>query len=130
MRMNNGLRFLGDVPILIDGSNVVRHDTRYGWRVLKTLLDWLCNNRIKWFLYFDANILYVKDIDDAGKEFIKAQIADHYHTLLCPGGVQADVYIIAHADAYGNHISYPMTAIGNMLKDSLGLPKSKNPANI
>ena len=104
MRMNNGLRFLGDVPILIDGSNVVRHDTRYGWRVLKTLLDWLCNNRIKWFLYFDANILYVKDIDDAGKEFIKAQIADHYHTLLCPGGVQADVYIIAHADAYGNHI--------------------------
>lgn len=104
VRMNNGLRFLGDVPILIDGSNVVRHDTRYGWRVLKTLLDWLCNNRIKWFLYFDANILYVKDIDDAGKEFIKAQIADHYHTLLCPGGVQADVYIIAHADAYGNHI--------------------------
>lgn len=104
MRMNNGLRFLGDVPILIDGSNVVRQDEHYGWRVLKTLLDWLCKNRIKWFLYFDANILYVKDIDDAGKRFIKSQIADHSYTLLCPGGVQADVYILAHADAYGNHI--------------------------
>ena len=98
------LEFLDKVPILIDGSNVVRQDAHYGWQILKTLLDWLRTNRIKWFLYFDANILYVKDIDDAGKEFIKSQIADHSHTLLCPGGVQADVYILAHADAYGNHI--------------------------
>ena len=95
---------ISNVPILIDGNNVVREDRRYGWRVLKTLLEWLDNNKKEWFLYFDANILYIKEIDDNGKEFIKSQVADRQHTLLCPGGGQADEFILSRSNEDGNHI--------------------------
>ena len=71
------LEFLGKVPILIDGSNVVRQNEHYGWRVLKTLLDWLNSTEVEWFLYFDANILHIKNLDDGGKAFVKFQIADY-----------------------------------------------------
>ncbi len=102
--MYKSLSFLGDAPELIDGSNVVRHDKHFGWRALKTLLDWLKCNKIEWFLYFDANILHIKDIDDEGKEFVESQIADRSHTLLCPGGSQADTFILFRANEDGNHI--------------------------
>lgn len=98
------LESLGKVPILIDGSNVVRQNEHYGWRVLKTLLDWLNSTEVEWFLYFDANILHIKNLGDGGKAFVKFQIADYSHTLLCPGGVKADEFILSRADADGNHI--------------------------
>lgn len=86
------LEFLGKVPILIDGSNVVRQNEHYGWRVLKTLLDWLNSTEVEWFLYFDANILHIKNLGDGGKAFVKFQIADHSYTLLCPGAAYRPMY--------------------------------------
>ena len=102
--MQNKLRFFGDAPILIDGSNVVLENKRYGWRVLKTLLDWLKDKGVNYFLYFDANILHKVEDDEAGKSFIKAQISDESHAQCCPGGTQADEYILLQADNDGNHI--------------------------
>lgn len=94
---------LGDAPVLIDGNNVVMENPHYGWRVLKTLLDWLKSKGREYFLCFDANILHqIKE--DSGVKFIKAQLGDKGHTLICGTGYKADSYILLLAGKTGNHI--------------------------
>ena len=94
---------IGNAPILIDGSNVVMENAHYGWRVLKTLLDWLKRKGQEYFLYFDANILHqIKE--DSGKKFIATQLSDKEHTYRCGAGYKADNYILRHANKTGGHI--------------------------
>ena len=94
---------ISNVPILIDGNNVVREDRQYGWRVLKTLLDWLDDNKKEWFLYFDANIWYVKELKDDGKAYIESLVNDA-RAKVCPSRAEADSFILLHADKTGSHI--------------------------
>jgi hypothetical protein len=90
-------------PVLIDGSNVVRHDARHGWRVLKTLLDCLRRDGTDYFLYFDASITHL-DMDDEGKAFIKSLLDDSAHTAKCPSRDEADKFILHRADKTGSHV--------------------------
>lgn len=89
--------------LLIDGSNVVRHDTRYGWRVLRALIDWLKRNGTDYFLYFDATITHL-EMDDEGKSFIKSLLNDSTHTAKCPSRDEADKFILHRADKTGSHV--------------------------
>ena len=91
------------VPILIDGNNVVRENRQHGWRVLKTLLDWLDNNKKEWFLYFDANIWYVRELNGDGKTYIESLVAKK-RAKVCPSRTEADAFILLHADKIGSHI--------------------------
>ena len=94
---------ISNVSILIDGNNVVMEDRKHGWRVLKTLLDWLDNNEKKWFLYFDATIWYAKGLNGDGKRYIKSLI-DKEQAKVCPSRTEADAFILLHADKEECHI--------------------------
>ena len=94
---------VSNVPILIDGNNVVRGSQHYGWKVIKTLLDWLDNNKTEWFLYFDATIWYVKELEGDGKTYIESLVADN-RAKVCPSRTEADSFILLHADKTGSHI--------------------------
>ena len=94
---------LDNATILIDGNNVVRGSLRYGWKVLKTLLDWLDNNKTEWFLYFDATIWYVKELEGDGKTYIESLVDDN-RAKVCPSRTEADSFILLHADKTGSHI--------------------------
>lgn len=94
---------------VIDGNNIVWHSGRYGWRVLKTLLDWVKGKGIDYHLYFDASIVEFEakldeEKDTIGKAFIEEQIADENHTTKCPSRDEADKFILYHADKTGGHI--------------------------
>lgn len=100
---------LGDAALIIDGNNVVWHSDRYGWRVLKTLLDWIKGNGIDYHLYFDASIAKLEKkldekMDAVGTTFIKDQIDDVDHTTKCPSRDEADKFILHRADKTGGHI--------------------------
>ena len=99
-------KVIGKVPLLIDGNNVVRNNQRYGWRVLKTLLDWLSANDVDYFLYFDASIRYVmkEEMDEIGRAFIDAQLQDERRVTICPARDEADKFILSRANKEGNHI--------------------------
>ena len=90
-------------PVLIDGSNVVRHDARHGWRVLKTLLDCLKRESTDYFLYFDASITHL-EMDAEGKAFIQSLLEDSAHTAKCPSRDEADKFILHRADKTGSHV--------------------------
>lgn len=90
-------------PLLIDGSNVVRHEETYGWRVLKTLLDWLNQNNLPFHVYFDASIEHLK-IEPSGKEFISAIMKETEHVTKCPAREEADKFILFNAEKSGSHI--------------------------
>ena len=99
-------KVIGKVPLLVDGNNVVRQSQRYGWRVLKTLLDWLNANNVDHFLYFDASIRYVmkEEMDETGRAFIDAQLQDEGRVTICPARDEADKFILSRANKEGNHI--------------------------
>ena len=98
---------LNGKSLLIDGNNVVRHNKDYGWRVLKTLLAWLNNNRVTHRLYFDASIEYV-EMDAAGKKFVKTLLEDSNkigsNVVKCPAGDEADKFMLSSADNSNGHI--------------------------
>lgn len=103
-QLNDGItEMLKGQPILIDGNNVVRHDARHGWRVLKTLLDCLKRDNTDYFLYFDATITHL-DMDAEGRDFVQSLLADSTHTTKCPSRDEADKFILNRADKTGSHV--------------------------
>lgn len=108
-RKKHKITGLGDAALIIDGNNVVWQDDRYGWRVLKTLLDWIKDNGIDYHLYFDASIAKEEkkldeEMDASGKSFIEGLIADTDHTTKCPSRDEADKFILYRADKTGGHV--------------------------
>ena len=90
-------------PLLIDGNNVVRHEETYGWRVLKTLLEWLNQNNRPFHVYFDATIEHL-NIEPSGREFISAIIKELEYVTKCPAREEADKFILFNAEKSGSHI--------------------------
>lgn len=90
-------------PLLIDGNNIVRHEKTYGWRVLKTLLEWLNQNNRPFHVYFDATIEHLK-IEPLGMEFISTIIKELEYVTKCPAREEADKFILFNAEKSGSHI--------------------------
>ena len=88
--------------LFIDGNNVILHDKGTGWRVLKTLRDWLEANNMSFSIYFDASIDHL-EMDADGKEYIKSMINDE-KVKKCPAREEADKFILFKADKTGAHI--------------------------
>lgn len=86
-------------PVLIDGNNVVLYSKEEGWRVLKTLVDWLKRNSVDYYVYFDASIDY-KEMNAKGWEFISKLKADGK----CPARDEADNFILWDAHNTGSHV--------------------------
>lgn len=123
---------LGLTSLLIDGNNIVRCGcdmlgNNRGWLVLKTLLNWLNQNGIEPYLYFDASVEYLGTnghIDAEGMAFIKSLLEDKRLTTKCPSRDEADKFILHHADRIGGHVisndgykqwdqKYPWIAVKN-----------------
>ena len=87
---------------MIDGNNVVLHNTKHGWRVLKTLVDWFKRNGVDYFIFFDATIEY-KGIDAEGMAFIESEKVSE-HAKKCPSRDEADNFILNRANNTGSHV--------------------------
>lgn len=113
----------GNASVIIDGSNVVRYSSRFGWRVLRTLLLSLKKINLRYFVYFDSTIGHL-EMDDQGKAFIQSLLHDMDHTAKCPSREEADKFILYRAEMLGAHVvsndgykqwdeQYPWIAVKN-----------------
>ena len=91
-------------PILVDGSNIVRHFPDMRSKALAHLLDSLKHKGFIPTVMFDANVRYVlkEKGDSFGLELLERLLReDHEHTQIVPAETISDDYILLLADNLG-----------------------------
>lgn len=96
-----------DRPVIIDGSNLVLHDSKILTGTLRTLLNWMDQNQIPIRVYFDANIQFVLNKRNRQGDWLRIwswteRFPDN--VKIVPSGMKADDCILQDANDNDAHV--------------------------